>query len=498
MTRARGERIALLAAIVYLTALYLFSAWRDLPRSPHVDEMEHLHVVVLMERGLRPFYDFSEHHPPLFWSVLKPLVTATEGTAEMYALLVRARVMINVVLALGILAAALLVKRATGSVWAAILFVALLFAAGPVWRNGLGDLRPDSFALSLWWIGAAFVLLAERPWLRGAGIGLAMLAALIKPQWPVPSLVLGILFLLSFRKDLRGFLIASVVALSMVGAGVAITLTYADLPTLRFHIVTLTGAMVQEYLVGWHGHRPFFACPILFRPPTLFLAMAGLGVAWMRARNVFAKPFLVVALTAIAVACFLELYFLYPFPAVDYRFYAFWSVGAAMLLAFFAHGAFGLLPPKFERLRMGMQVAVALLVLIAAAEIVPYARPKPDGYWLFMRYLDRHRTPRDTFWLGTAHHPMDARDGSYYWFGQAEVVPVSLELAKTEEGRKFLPPLTEQDLPPCRIVRGLDPDMRFMRRPPARLTVARACFNLLDKQGRLSHTSNADVWMVRR
>ncbi len=42
----------------------------------HCDEQEHLHVAWMWNQGQQPFIDFFEHHPPLYWLLLRPLVAA--------------------------------------------------------------------------------------------------------------------------------------------------------------------------------------------------------------------------------------------------------------------------------------------------------------------------------------------------------------------------------------------------------------------------------------
>ncbi len=275
--RFNARRIFIAAAFLFLAAVYLLAQWRDLGRGPHVDEVEHLHVAVLMERGERVYVDFAEHHPPLFWAMLRPLVPATEGIAAMQTLVTRARLLAGFVTAIAIFSAALIVWRASMNVWTVVTFVGLLFAAGGVWRNGLGDVRPDSMALALWWSGAALVLLAQRPTLKGLGIGLVFVASLVKPQWPLSSIVMGIVFLVQVRRSLVR---AAAVAVLVAAVGLGATALIADLRAVWFHVVTLTGAMVDLVFLPGRTAPPFYACPPIVRP--LGVLFAALIVALRR------------------------------------------------------------------------------------------------------------------------------------------------------------------------------------------------------------------------
>ena len=501
MTRDRVRRVSAATALALLASVYVFAQWRDLGRGPHVDEVEHLHATVLMERGERAYVDFSEHHPPLFWAMLRPLVPATEGLAAMQTFLVRARLLSSFLTALAIFAAALIVWRATGTVWTVITCVALVFAAGSIWRNGLADVRPDSIALAFWWCGAALVLLARRPELRGFGLGCVFVAALVKPQWPLASIAIGIVFLLGVARQRRSFVRASAVAVAVAAAGVGATALIADLRMVFFHVFTLTQAIVTTAYSGVPSRISLLGCPPLFRPPGILLAAAVTVVVLLRVRSAFPERRLVATLLVIAAASFAEIVFIYPHPGVDVRFYAFWSLAAAAVLALLPQSAVALVPVRTALLRSfraAIPVDVLLLELTASLELIQPARTRPDLYWLSYAWLAARLGPHDTIWAGWRRHPLDARDASYYWFNVQEIVPAALPLAQTPNGRRYLPPLTERDLPPCRIERGLDPNVRFIAEPLDRLPLAQACFTRLRERGLVTPTPYGDLWLVRR
>ncbi len=502
MTRSGVERILLLAAFIFLTVVYLFAEWRDLGRGPHVDEVEHLHATVRMARGERPFLDFEEHHPPLFWGMLRPLLPASDGIAAMQTFVTRARLFSGFMTALAILSAALILRKASGDSWTMVTFLGLSFAAGGVWRNGLADVRPDSTALGFWWVGTALVLLARRPSLRGLGLGCIFVASMIKPQWPLSSIVVGVVFLIAVVRERRTFFVASGTALAVAAAGVLATASLADLRYVYFHVITLTRAMiVVNYAAAKEFYLPYFGCPPLLRPPLISLAAAVVIAAWFRARSSFAAPRLVGTLLAIAAASLAEIYFVFPYPVVDFRYYAFWVIAAAIVLALLRQSAAALIPlhTRFlAGLRKAILVSVTILALLASFSIIEPERPKPDSYWVYMAWLNARIQPGETIWNGIGRHPIDAHDPSYYWFGMPDVLPVALKLALTEEGRRYLPPIGERDLPPCRIERGLDRNVRFIAVPMETLPAARGCFVRIRDRGLLERTPYSLIWMVRR
>lgn len=486
--RSGLHRIALAAAFAFLAVVYLLSTWRDLRRGPHVDEVEHLHTAARMARGERIYVDFAQHHSPLFPAALIPFVHEGNSVEAMRAYVTRARIAIALVAAIAIAAAAFVVWRAAGDPWTVVTFIGLVFAAGGVWRNGLGDIRPDTPALALWWGGAALALLAKRPAWRGLGLGLVFLAALVTPKWPLASLVIGVAFLLDAFRDRRGLAVAAIVAVLTAVAGLGVVALLTDLRLAAFHVIELTAAMVGSMSADGH-HSAFYGCPLLLRPINVALAAVLVALGWLRTRHR-----LVAVLVAVAAASFCEILFLYPYPSIEPRYYTGWVFAAAAVLALAPRGVAALLPKAGPSL----QKVAALLALVAALDVIGPVRPTTDSYWRSTEWLMARLRPGDTVWIGAWRHPIGVPDASYHWYGMKEVMPPTLRLAATAEGRRFLPPLGESDLPPCRVERGLDPNVRFLVKPMPTIPVAEACFERLIQRGAVLPTPVPEVWMVPR
>jgi len=499
--------VAALAAGVLLTAIYVFGCVRDLSSGPHVDEVEHLQAALRMARGERIFVDFHEHHSPLYYATLVPLVPDGEGVAVMRGYLTRARVVAGVCVAIALAIAVVLVMRATASATAGFILAALVLGAGSVWRDGLGDVRPESPSLALWWSGAALVLLGSRGVARGAGLGLVVIAALVNPKWPIVSIVVGVFFLADLWRQKRER-IASLVAASVVAvAGLAAVAAFSDLRLAAFHVVELSRGMV-EVAFGRDEvraqFRPFFGCPAHLRPWAIAAAAALIAIAWARRRaTAFASPRIVAFFVAVAAASLAEIVFVYPFPIVDRRYYAFWVIPSAAVLALAARSAVALLEPHVTSLRTVIAAipgAVAVLAFfISLDRVIPF-EPWRDPYWASTSWIEWQMKPGDTVWLEMGRHPIGARDANYYWFGFEHVIPVALRAARAEETRRFVPAIAEQDLPPCRMERGLDAHVRFIAGPDhyAQLPVVAACFERLRARGAVSRTPLPDVWIVNR
>ena len=85
---------------VILSGIF-WSANLALQTPVNCDEMEHLHAAWLWNQGVQPFTGFSQHHPPAFWLVLRPLVSGS--SRNLLEILTNGRILswITVVLTIG-------------------------------------------------------------------------------------------------------------------------------------------------------------------------------------------------------------------------------------------------------------------------------------------------------------------------------------------------------------------------------------------------------------
>lgn len=501
MTQFGVSRVAFAVAVLLLLTVFAVGEWRDLNRGLHGDEVEHLHATLLVKRGLRPFADFFEHHPPLFWAMLRPLAPDATGTAAMRRFASRARLFSGAAIALAILSMVALLWRATGGSRSVVVtYAGIVLSLGNLWRNGLGDIRPDSTALGIWWFGTALVLLARRPWARGAGIGLVFAASVVKPQWPLASIVVAVFFVLTVRRDVRGLLVGAASAAVPAALAIGATAMMATLRDTYYSVFVITRsmlAMLVETFAGTNPPPPFIGCPPLVRPAPIALAAVAVILALSRTRIFAAAPAVATALLWIAAAALGEIFFLLPFPVVGVRFYSLWALSAAAILALLPFSAAALLP--FPRVRTTLPAAAAALALVMSLDFARSVYPEMDFYWRYASWLERQLRPGDTVWSNGT--PIDAPDASYYWFElEHEAAAVTLRFAQTPAGRQYLPRITEADLPPCRVERGLDRNVRAMVRPRQKtLPIAAACFERLRQRGIVYQLQPyRRIWLVQR
>ncbi|MEO7668161.1 MAG: hypothetical protein ABIW57_02410, partial [Polyangia bacterium] len=135
---ARGVDVAL--AVLMLLAL---AAWAQAILHEHFDhdELEHTHVIWLITRGHRPFYDFFECHPPFLWYALGGLLRAT---GESYNVLFAFRFLSGIFHALFLI---LVAKNIAGS------------------AASSSSSSPRSSRAAVWWrpLALGFLVLAAQP-----------------------------------------------------------------------------------------------------------------------------------------------------------------------------------------------------------------------------------------------------------------------------------------------------------------------------------------------
>jgi hypothetical protein len=513
------SRLTAGAALTLLMLLHIWSVAALIARPPFLDETEALQAGVRIARGERLYQNFAEHHPPFLFSALASFAPAG-GSEPIKLYVIRARILFAFFGSLAIAAAASIVWFASRRASAVILFTALLLNDPGLWLRAFADVRADPPSLALWWLGAALIVLPAAggkggAMLRGLGLGLIAHACLWNPKWPVASAVMGGVFLVRLTSDWRrsrgDAITGAIVAMAVTAGGVALMAMLVDLRTVAGNVFGLTRALVKwsDHLQAMHiavaGPEPvpWLYCPPLFHPRYVLPAAAITLVAMLRAPQAFGGRRLVATLLALIPATLTEIRFLYPYPAPWGQYYILWSMAGAATLALAPQAVVALFSRAGLRIRKvigAAPIAVAALAMVAATNLIPVKSIGPDPYWQSFAYLHRHLQPSDRVWTDLPRYPLGARDAGYYWFGFDRLVPVALEYAQTPEGSRVLPAIREQDLPPCRLERGLEPNLRFLagEEQYRRLQIVAGCFARLRAAGVVVPTPVPGIYAVIR
>jgi len=137
-------RVATFTALALTAALLLSRLWFVTHRALDLDEFEHAHASWSVSRGLLPYRDFFEHHPPAFYLLAAPLfgdpAVATSVPAAVRALtLARAAMWVLMVVSV---AAVYRLSVTVGGRLAGALAV-LLLASSSQFLESMLEFRPD-------------------------------------------------------------------------------------------------------------------------------------------------------------------------------------------------------------------------------------------------------------------------------------------------------------------------------------------------------------------
>jgi hypothetical protein len=134
-----------------------------------------------------------------------------------------------------------------------------------------------------------------------------------------------------------------------------------------------------------------------------------------------------------------------------------------------------------ERAGIAVIGIAVVAFLIASSGRLKTLPPGGGPYYGMASHMQQTIGSADTVWLSAGQHPIAAADAHYYWYGFNEHLLWVLEAQKRGELPPYLPRVDEADLPPCAVVRGRDPHVRFIAAGPelAPLPLTRRCVGAL-------------------
>jgi hypothetical protein len=493
MTSPLRGRLAIALSIVLLTAALLTQVYGVIVRAdrqPHMDENEYLHAGWLMANGGKLYETFFEHHSPFFFKTLEWIAPEGERLdAKPY--FVRARWLCGLFGLIALVALAAILWRIGAEV--AAIGIALLIATGPLWLRSFMEARSEPFAIAFFFIGT-YIALRWRGAIGGIGVGLTAISCLWQPKWPLAALAIGIVWLVRSYRRIAGIAAGTVTLLLAFGAmSLIVPLDMWWFFNFETNVAMARG-VENEWVMNtyFQGGVPFLYVPDALDPwlvvPAALLLLASLRFE----RNAWRALPLV-----LLVAAFLEIRFIYPWPAIWSHYYLMWSVAAAAVLGTVPSSLQLLLGRTSVREPLARTAVLAVLFagfVMAAAHVAAVFPVRGDKatYWVSQKYIIERLKPGETIWMESARHPVTVRDAHYYWFSIGQMTAAARELRKSERGRRYLPP--PENFPVC------DPDtnVRFMHDPRrTRLPEASACMQRLIDTGQARKTLFFDVWELR-
>jgi hypothetical protein len=481
-------RLAAILTLVATLAVHVYAVVAWSAREPHMDENEYLHAGWLMANGGRLYDTFFEHHSPLFFQTLSWLAPRGERV-PVRPYFVSARTLCGVfgLIALAAYAAMLWPIGAE----AAAIGVALLVGTGPLWVRSFLEVRAETFAIAFFCVGTHLAI-RWRGVAGGAGVGLIAISALWMPKWPLACVAIALTWLVRSDRRIAGALAATLVT-ALGFLAIRLIVPFDQWWFFNYEAnVALTRAVLTPWVINafFQGGAPFVYVPWAFHP-AFVIACALLVLASLRVeRSVWrALPLL------LFVAAFLEVRFVYPWPAIWNHYYLMWSIAAAGIIGATPSAIALLLRNMKIRPRLASTLAgiitVVALVLAAVQVFVAFPERSASTYWVAEGYLRNHLQPGEIVWLEPSRHPITVRDAHYYWFSVNQMVSAAQELRKTPRGRRFLP--APNEFPVCTVPENLrytlDPRRVMMQG-------ASECMQRLVDSGRARRTVFFDVYEV--
>lgn len=524
-------------AVAIILAVELLVIWRALPRALDHDEGEHLRAAAWVASGKTLYRDFAENHTPFLYLILAPFAPAagdagpTPATNDIaatrhYVMVARALSAIAGIAA--VICIAGVAGHLAGDALAALPVLAALLASSWTWLRGVADVRSEPYTLMLFWAGAFLIVRSVAPSRRaiiaaGVGIGLIAVADLWNPKWPLESLVMLGLYTAHLRRraaraapaeftepsvgaspavpgntngEAAGATRAVSILASLSFAGLlplvalCVALRLTTLRDLIFFSFTYAAAVSRWYrgAVAATSAGAFAFCPSWLAPWGAVMAAAVfVGVSWLRRRgNILFVLFLIGAAS-------LEVVLLYPYPHLWPQYLVMWACVVALLYGVTIAAV--VRQPKVRAL-----VAAIIVIGFAAHEWQRLTQNVDERYWQTMSDLQQRLGPGGAAWVRPEELPTAAPAGSYYWYAFTDQVPFSLAYGQTGAAQGFLPPLRDEDLPPCRILAGIDTmhvrliDGRAVHNLPA----SRRCMEELARHGSLRRIDGTPIWEVIR
>ena len=416
--------IILILLIILLLILRLTYNWIK-PLS--VDEIEHLHSAWLVSKGLVPYQDFFQHHPPLFWWILAvPLKLFNTITVFQYADVIKLGIGF---LAISIYILLALISKEIYENWiSAITTFSILILSG--WGKMFDiifEIRPDIlmfffFSLSLY----IFIKFQKNPANKRYfyfGIFFAVFSQFVMPKLPISVCLLigyncyAMVKQHGFRSGLQhaAFSLIFSIGFSLIIHGIQISLI--DMFNFVFRVNMGIGTYLENRFSLMLADR--YILILFFSGAGFFLTLSHLKKDWLDPSKL---------LLLVLMGSFIELLTLYSHLIPQYY------LSVYLLLSILGGGI--TLIHRFDY--RFIDILLLIICLFLAFNFPPFSERHSVKKAQFesIQYLMDNSNPSDTVFLNPTLHPIFRFDASYYWFTHFRVLPY---LSKNINKYDFLP-----------------------------------------------------------
>ena len=516
MTEGRRRETIAAIAVVLIIGLHAAVVGHLISRSLDHDEAEHLRAGEWIAAGKMPYRDFAENHTPYLHLLLSRFAPTTLDIDALRRYVTSARLLAAIAGTAAALCAAVFASQAAGDALAVIPALAVLLTRGWTYDRGVIDVRSEPFTLMLFWAGVVLIVRGDdqprRHVLAGLGAGLIAVAAIWNPKWPLETAAIGVWYVAGLgkmaRRSWRDAAVSAGVAVVLPAIALAVALRTVPFRALLFFAYRYPAAFYAWFRTSplvqstFRFEYPFQHCSEWFQP---HFAIAGIVLLVLicvkewRTLDAHRRRLLLL-LGCFIVASALEIRFLYSYPRLWPQYYVMWGFSLA--------AAYGVVLSASVRKYFVWTAGVMVFVagLYAAYAVSEIDHPVDQTHWRFKEAVLATLRPDEGVWMLPEDSPFVSPAGSYYWYAYKDQVPFSLAYAQTAEGRLWLPPLTEADLPPCRMLsahlHGMPRGAVYVRyidqRNLRNLPVARRCLAQLVSANFAHRVGNSYVLEVTR
>jgi hypothetical protein len=504
-------------ALVLILGLHATVVGHVISRALDHDEAEHLRASEWMAAGKTLYRDFIENHTPFLYLILSRFAPTDLDFDALRQYVTNARLLSAVAGTAAALCVARLATQAAGSTLAAVPALAALLARGYTYDRSVIDARSEPFTLFLFWAGVVLIVREDanprrRAVLAGAGAALICVAALWNPKWPLETAAIGVWYVARLWSVAERSWRNTALSLATAAAGPCIAI-FVALRTAPLGSLLFFAYRYPLRYYSWFRSSPLVSRTFLFPNAFSYCSkwfgplVATSGMALLIILLILEWPAidvqrrrLALLLVAFVLAGALEIRFLYSYPRLWPQYFVMWAFSLAAV--------YGVIFSSATRRYTALRAAGIVLVtaLFAANAFVDLRESIDLKHWDFKRAIMDNAGPGEGVWLEPSSCPFVSPAGSYYWYAFKDQVPFTLAYAQTDEGREWLPPLTEADLPPCRMLdahrHGLrrgDVYVRFVDQSILlNLPQSQRCLATLESAGLAHRISNSPLFEVVR
>jgi hypothetical protein len=418
--------------LLFITLMVAVRVFNSLNEGLSHDSAQHVHIAWLMSKGLIPYRDFFDNHPPLFWiPMFLAFKVYPDPPLAQSIYVAKMTVALTVVILWGLLYETS--RQIYKSSSAAILSLGCLIACAPS-LDPYFEIRPQQPMLVFFILSILFyVQYSQRPsktfYLVLSSMSLTF-SQLILPMMPLESIALAFfMFFATWKKRSKreALIFLFIPAIFTTIILIFVMCIFVDPIDLYYFVVKLNLTLSPNAV----SPRLKFLEAQLHLPIIVFGVVGIFSVLFVRKGASKSFAFVILCLVIISgfnMACLCHS--LWPQHYMSFYVLASMLTGCSIFL-FAAQSR--------RRILLFFSLIIVYLFFFASLSRQPRL-PSREVYLDNLSYLLSYSSKQDRVFLSPSRHPLFRMDASYYWFGRWDLVR---DMQEHIEGFDFLPHKSE-------------------------------------------------------